>query len=174
MRSALWHRSPVRGRPESDPRLVEIAQSTVAAFGSFLLAEHYGMSAVLATLVAGLVVASVGLLGAITDRGRVAVNSFWECMAFASNSLVFLGFGMREAKEEFAPGVLPCMVAIIAVLAARALAAYGCCALFLASRCRVAYGHQHGLMWGGLRGALALALTPARLAPLCSPSLRSR
>jgi Na+:H+ antiporter len=36
---------------------------------------------------------------------------------------------------------------------------YGCCALFARSRLRVSWPHQHVLVWGGLRGALAMALT---------------
>ena len=44
------------------------------------------------------------------------------------------------------------------VVLGRALAVYPCCALFARSARRVAWGHQHVLVWGGLRGALALAL----------------
>jgi CPA1 family monovalent cation:H+ antiporter len=40
----------------------------------------------------------------------------------------------------------------------RAIAVYPICALFGRSDLRVTVGHQHALLWGGLRGALALAL----------------
>jgi CPA1 family monovalent cation:H+ antiporter len=43
-------------------------------------------------------------------------------------------------------------------MSARALAIYPCCALFGGSSVRVEPRHQHILFWGGLRGALALAL----------------
>ena len=64
------------GRTED--HLVEITFTTIAAYGSFLLAEHLHWSGVLATLTAGLIVGNVGALGVITHRGREAVQAFWE------------------------------------------------------------------------------------------------
>jgi CPA1 family monovalent cation:H+ antiporter len=49
-------------------------------------------------------------------------------------------------------------VAIVLVIAGRALAVYGCCGLFARTQQRVSLKHQHLLVWGGLRGALAPAL----------------
>ena len=40
----------------------------------------------------------------------------------------------------------------------RAAAVYPCCLIFARSNLRVSAAHQHILFWGGLRGALALAL----------------
>ncbi|MGA3024088.1 MAG: cation:proton antiporter [Bryobacteraceae bacterium] len=40
----------------------------------------------------------------------------------------------------------------------RAVAIYPCCFLFLRSSYRVTMKHQDILLWGGLRGAVALAL----------------
>jgi len=40
----------------------------------------------------------------------------------------------------------------------RAVAVYGGCGLFVRSRVRVRMARQHVLFWGGLRGALSLAL----------------
>src|SRR5207248_5997290 len=74
----------------TDDHLIEITFTTVAAFGSFLVAEHLHVSGVLATLTAGLMVGNLGSVGSLTDRGREAVESFWEYVAFAVNSLVFL------------------------------------------------------------------------------------
>jgi NhaP-type Na+/H+ or K+/H+ antiporter len=52
-------------------------------------------------------------------------------------------------------------VAISSVLLGRVVAVYPCCAIFGWSRLRVTARHQHVLFWGGLRGALALALALA-------------
>ncbi|HEY2380365.1 MAG TPA: sodium:proton antiporter [Terriglobia bacterium] len=145
----------------TDDHLVEIAFTTVAAYGSFLLAEHLHQSGVLATLVAGLILGNTGHLGAITDRGREAVQAFWEYAAFVANSFVFLLIGMREARQNFAAGLPSIFVAILIVILARAIAVYPCCAMYSRSRFRVTVRHQHVLFWGGLRGALALALALA-------------
>lgn len=138
--------------------LVEITFTTVAAFGSFLLAEHFGLSGVLATITAGLVMGNFKALNAISERGREAVQAFWEYAAFVTNSLIFLLIGMHEARQPFVAIWLPAVTAIALVTLGRAVAIYPCCLLFARSRLRVTGRNQHVLFWGGLRGALALAL----------------
>jgi CPA1 family monovalent cation:H+ antiporter len=140
-----------------DP-LVEITLTTVAAYGSFMLAEHWHMSGVLATLVAGLVVGNHGKTGPISPKGRVAVESFWDYAAFIANSLIFILIGSREAEQNFAAVLLPAVIAVVLVTAGRAVAIYPICAFFVHSKLHVDIRHQHVLFWGGLRGALALAL----------------
>jgi monovalent cation:H+ antiporter, CPA1 family len=144
------------GRTE-DP-LLEITFTTVAAYGSFFLAQHLQVSGVLAALVAGLIVGNVGVLGSLTARGREAVTVFWEYLAFAANAIIFILIGMQLAYRNFTAQLLPIGVAILLITAGRALAVYGSSALFARSSHSVAHPHQHILVWGGLRGALALAL----------------
>jgi CPA1 family monovalent cation:H+ antiporter len=138
--------------------LVEIAFTTVAAWGSFLLAEHLHLSGVLATLTAGLLMANYRSLGEISPRGREAVEAFWEYAAFIANSLVFLLIGMHGAHVNLLAVWVSAAVAIVFVTLGRAAAIYPCCLLFAWSGWRVQPRHQHVLFWGGLRGALALAL----------------
>jgi len=140
-----------------DP-LVEITFTTIAAYGSFLLAEHFHFSGVLATLTAGLIVGNIGSLGAISDGGRIAVCSFWEYVAFVVNSLIFLLMGMQEAHQDFMTVLFPIAIAIAFITLGRAVSTYLCCAAFMGSSLRVETNYQHILFWGGLRGALALAL----------------
>jgi CPA1 family monovalent cation:H+ antiporter len=144
------------GRTED--HLVEITFTTVAAWGSFLLADHFGLSGVLATITAGLIVGNLKSLNAISNRGREGVHAFWEYAAFIANSLVFLLIGMHEARQNFAAIWLSATLAIVLVALGRAAAIYPCCLIFSRSALRVPWRHQHVLFWGGLRGALALAL----------------
>jgi monovalent cation:H+ antiporter, CPA1 family len=146
------------GRTED--HLVEITFTTVAAYGSFLLAEHLRFSGVLATLVAGLMLGNMRAMKSITEVGREAIQSFWDYAAFVANSLVFLLIGIRVAQQHFQGG-FSVPLAIALVLLARAIAVYSCCGLFSGSTLRVSIRHQHVLFWGGLRGALALALALA-------------
>ena len=139
--------------------LVEITLTIVAAYGSFLLAEHFHLSGVLASLTAGLLTGNLGPLGSISARGRDAVLSFWEYVAFAVNSLIFILIGIREAHQNFVALWLPILIAIVLVIGGRAVAIYPLSALFARSSLRVSASHQHILFWGGLRGALALALS---------------
>jgi CPA1 family monovalent cation:H+ antiporter len=144
------------GRTED--HLVEITFTTVAAYGSFLLADHFALSGVLATITAGLVMGNFKSFNAFSKRGVEAVQAFWEYAAFVANSLVFLLIGMHEAHQHFIVIWLPAVIAIALVTLGRAVAIYPCCLLFTRSRLHVTLKNQHILFWGGLRGALALAL----------------
>jgi monovalent cation:H+ antiporter, CPA1 family len=141
--------------------LVEITFTMLAAYGSFLLAEHYHFSGVLATLTAGLVVGNYRSSASISNAGRQTLGPFWEFAAFVANSLIFLLIGAQEAQQHFTGIWLPLLVAIALVTLGRAVAIYPLCAVFFKTRLRVAFKHQHILFWGGLRGALALALALA-------------
>ncbi|HUO28303.1 MAG TPA: sodium:proton antiporter [Bryobacteraceae bacterium] len=144
------------GRTED--HLVETTCTTIAAYGSFLLADSLQASGVLATLTAGLVMGNLSGLGPMSDRGREAVEAFWEYAAFVANSIVFLLIGMHEARRDFVAAWLPSVIAALLVIAGRAATVYPLCLAFARSRLRVSRTHQHILWWGGLRGALALAL----------------
>jgi monovalent cation:H+ antiporter, CPA1 family len=147
--------------------LVETALTTVAAYGSFYLAERFAMSGVLATVAAGLVMGNLGLLrpdqeNLLSVQGRAAVEGFWEFAAFLANSFVFLLIGLAVAGiplVQLGPAALA--IIILLVLAGRALTVYPLCALFRRCPMAVPMAHQHVLWWGGLRGALALALALA-------------
>ncbi|HUX72272.1 MAG TPA: sodium:proton antiporter [Steroidobacteraceae bacterium] len=138
--------------------LVEITFSTLTAYGSFMLAEHWHFSGVLAAMTAGLVTGNFRGSKGLSPHGRAAVEAFWEYAGFVINSLIFLLIGSREAELRFADLWAPVAAAVVLVTLGRALAIYPPCALFAATRLRVDIKQQHVLFWGGLRGALALAL----------------
>jgi CPA1 family monovalent cation:H+ antiporter len=142
----------------TDDHLVQITFTTVAAYGAFMLAEHFGWSGVLATITAGLVMSNFKPLGVLSESGKGAVQAFWEYAAFVANSLIFLLIGMHEAHQNFMAIWLSAVIAIALVTLGRAVAIYPCCLLVSRSTLRVAWKHQHVLFWGGLRGAVALAL----------------
>jgi CPA1 family monovalent cation:H+ antiporter len=153
----------VAGR--TDDHLVEITLTTIAAYGSFLLAEHFHMSGVLAALAAGLVVGNAGWTGwmgwSLSPAGREHVISFWDYAAFLANSVVFILIGGHEASQASRLFTPAAALAIGLVLIGRIVTIYLLCAAFARSRLRVDMRHQHVLVWGGLRGALALALALA-------------
>jgi CPA1 family monovalent cation:H+ antiporter len=142
----------------TDDHLVEITVSTVAAYGSFLLAERWGFSGVLATLTAGILIGNSDRLGVFTERGRQALPQFWEYLGFVANSIIFLLIGVSLVAQHVLTVLVVGALTVALALAGRALAVYGCCALFARTSQRVTLPHQHLLVWGGLRGALALAL----------------
>jgi len=142
----------------TDDHLIEITFSTVGAYGSFLLAEHFGCSGVLATMTTGVLVGNTTILGKFSPKGLEAVASFWEYVGFVANSLIFLLIGVNLVAHHVFTVVSVACLTIILVILGRALAVYGCCAAFVQTKHRVPLFQQHLLVWGGLRGALALAL----------------
>lgn len=149
----------VAGR--SDDHLVEITLTMLAAYGAFLIAERLHVSGVLATLSAGMLVGNWGRGRGITERGSEAMLRFWDFAAFLANSIVFLLIGSREASQSLAAYLVPAVIATMFVLAGRAIAVYPIAALFRRSALATSRMMQHILFWGGLRGALALALALA-------------
>ncbi len=144
------------GRTED--HLVEITLTMVAAYGSFFLAEHFHMSGVLATMSAGVLLGNSTELGQFADKPRPALAGLWEYAAFVANSLIFILIGMHEARQAVMPVLFSALAAIALVTLGRAVAIYPVAAFFAKSKLRIDMKHQHVLFWGGLRGALALAL----------------
>ena len=142
----------------ADDPFVEVVFTFVAAYGSFLIAEHFQSSGVFASLAAGLVLGNIGSTKALSDRGHEIVVVVWEFVAFVANSLVFLLIGLHLAERNFSDFLIPAAVVIGLVLLSRVVAVYGCTGLFAKSRWKLAWFDQNVLVCGGLRGALALAL----------------
>jgi CPA1 family monovalent cation:H+ antiporter len=141
-----------------DDHLLEITLTTIAAYGSFLLAESLRVSPVIAVLVAGLVVGNYGRQRGMSPSTQVAVSSFWEYAAFVVNSLVFLLIGLEIQLPTLAQSTLWIGWAILAMLAARAATVYGLIPLTNRVGAPVPGRWQHVLVWGGLRGSLSIAL----------------
>lgn len=139
-----------------DPQ-IEITLTTILAYGSYLLAYHFGVSGVMATVVAGLIVGNLGTQG-MSPRTRVALWSFWEYASFVINSVLFLFIGMEVRVSELVHDWRGVGFAIAAVLLGRVLAVYGLTGLINLFSQKVNLRWQHLLVWGGLHGALSLAL----------------
>jgi len=149
-----------------DDPLIEVTLTTVLAFGAYLVAEHFHVSGVLAVVAAGLVGGNVGLRG-MSPSTKIMLENFWEYLAFLANSLVFLLIGLRVNIPLLLEDLWPIVVAIVAVLVARAVAVYGLSWLARKAGSRLPRSWRHVFFWGGLRGAIALALAlglPATLA----------
>lgn len=144
--------------------LTETALTTIAAYGSFLVAQHFQLSGVLATVSAGLLLGNVVEFGKskrkiISEAGRAFLMEFWEFAAFIANSFVFLLIGVAIAAIPFGGlGWLTLLSAIGLVLAGRLVTVYLLCLPFRWTRWAIPLRQQYVLWWGGLRGALALAL----------------
>lgn len=142
-----------------DDYLIETALSAVLAYGAYLLAERVHASGVLAVVAAGLMIGNRGKQYGMSHTTRNVLINIWEFVTFLANSFVFLLIGLQMDVEVLATDWLPILLAIGAVLAARAVSVYGLNQILnRVGANRVPAAWQTVMWWGGLRGGIALAL----------------
>ncbi|WP_353228461.1 sodium:proton antiporter [Novosphingobium sp.] len=147
----------------SQDQLVETTLTVLAAYGSFVIAERLHMSGVLATLSAGMLVGNWGRGRWLSDHGAQGMIRLWDFFAFLANSVVFLLIGSQSASqflhsEPYARSLTIAAAAIALVLAGRLIAVYPLARLFDRTALALPASAKAVMFWGGLRGALALAL----------------
>lgn len=151
-----------------DDYLIETTLTTVLAFGSFLIAEEFHLSGVLAVVAAGILNGNIGPKG-MSPSTKIVLFNFWEYLAFLANSLIFLLIGLKIDLALLSQNIGPIIISVIAVLLARAITVYGLSWVTGRVRSgRLPLKSQHILVWGGLRGAVSLALAlglPVELGP---------
>ncbi len=141
-------------------RLPAVALSLAVAYGSFVLADEVlGFSGVMATAAAGMVLAGLAPSRA-TAEVRELLEQLWEALDYVANALLFLLIGLVIGPDAIVENIVPILVAVGLVLAARALAVVPIVFLLerLAHIPRVGWRNESVLIWGGLRGGVALAL----------------
>jgi NhaP-type Na+/H+ or K+/H+ antiporter/CRP-like cAMP-binding protein len=140
--------------------LFEITVIISAAYLSFFVAEHFfHVSGVLAVVAFGLIMASAGRTRISPEVGHF-LHEFWELAAFIANTLIFIIVGVVIAqKVVFAPvDFLILAIIYISMLIIRALVIV----VFYPLMKKIGYGLNAKdaaiVWWGGLRGAIGLAL----------------
>lgn len=149
---------------KNDP-LIEVAFSTVVAYAAFIVANYYlKLSGVMAVVGAGIVVSWYGSTR-FTPEVKQYLSKFWEFAAFVANSFIFLLLGFTEdffiRDIIHGPGLLIfILAAIAAVTLARVAVIYGLTPLInrLPGAEPIDLRNQTVMFWGGLRGAVPLAL----------------
>jgi monovalent cation:H+ antiporter, CPA1 family len=150
-----------------DDYIIEITLTTVLAYGAYLVADQLHFSGVLAVVAAGLITGSLGPQG-MSPTTRIVLYNFWEYITFLVNSLVFLLIGMQVDIPALLSAWRPILWAVGAVLLARAVVVYGLGWITGRLSEPVSWRWRNILAWGGLRGALSLALAlslPATFGP---------
>jgi CPA1 family monovalent cation:H+ antiporter len=144
--------------PFAKDALISIAITTVAAYGSYLVADYLHASGVLATATAGLLLGDMGRRGGVEPSSRMAVVSFWRYLSFFVSSIVFLLIGLKVDVMFLVNHAELILFAFLAVLASRAIS------VFLPMRMLRRLGQPMNIRsataiwWGGLRGSLSMVL----------------
>jgi Na+:H+ antiporter len=141
-----------------DDPMIEITLTTIAAYGSFVSAEALHGSGVIATVAAGMICGNYGARTGMSASTRVAAETFWEYVAFALNSIVFLLIGFEIRLPTLLSYWLPILIAYLIVTVGRGCVIVGGRALLGLTRERFPWRWSIVLTWGGLRGALPMVL----------------
>ena len=140
-----------------DDFVVEVSLTLALAMAVYAGAQALDLSGPIAVVGAGLLIGDRRAEGAAGETAEAHLRSFWTLVDEVLNGLLFLLLGLQLAALPLVPGLAGLSVAAVGlVFVARFLVVLPWGA-FLRSR----LGHRHAvpiLAWGGLHGALSLAL----------------
>lgn len=143
--------------------LVQITLTLSLAYFSFIFAEHYlHVSGVMSVVGSALVVGSFGH-STLSPETWEKLHETWDHFAFWANSIIFILVGMVVPKImgsiTLNEGLL-LAVLILSAFGARALILFVVLPLFESwhSTAKISKAYKGIMLWGGLRGAVSLAL----------------
>jgi CPA1 family monovalent cation:H+ antiporter len=148
-----------------DDHLLQLTISVSVAYGTYLLADLFHESGVIATVIAGIVIGNHGRRVGISRQSAQTLDTVWEFVAFLLTALAFMIVGLSISVPGLIDGLPWIAWGVIGVLAGRAVVVYGLLggALWVGRRTSWADkeahpGWLHVLYWSGLRGAVAVAM----------------
>ena len=146
-------------RPLNDVVLTT-SVTLVLAFLSFWVSEHIlGWSGVVATLSAGLSIAWLQRKDLNEEDVAFAFGS-WRTLGFLADAMLFFLVGMSITLDMFQLHWLAMMVGILAAFVSRAAIVYLGAGILsrLPGQRPLRLAEQNLMVWGGIRGAVAIAL----------------
>jgi CPA1 family monovalent cation:H+ antiporter len=147
----------IRAMETIDEFAVEVTMSIALAMGSYAAAQALHLSGAIAVVGAGMLFGGERGKKAVAGVTEAYVRSFWTLMDEILNALLFLLLGIELLIVPFAWGQLGLLAAAIPlVLASRVLIVLPWGTFYRARRGEP--GATAILSWGGLHGALSLAL----------------
>lgn len=137
--------------------MVEVLASFVLAVAAYLAADSVGGSGVIAVVAAGVVLGNF-CPRVLTQTGEQVLRAAWEVITFLANSALFLLIGLAIPWQPLAELAGLIVTVTATALLARAAAVYGFAAIGQRLFDPIPRAWQHVLVWGGLRGGVAVAL----------------
>lgn len=150
------------GAIESDPD-IEITLSTILAYFSFIIAEHvFHVSGIMAVVAAGIMMGSWGKTK-ISPSTEEFMEHFWEYLAYIANVLIFLMVGMQIDLGALWASIDLIILVFVCMLISRAVVVFGAVPLIgkIPGSDAIGMPYRMVMYWGGLRGAIALAIVLA-------------
>lgn len=97
---AVWPLAAFLSRWGGDEPATQIVLLFLLPFASYLIAEHIGVSGILAAVAAGMTITRSGVMRRAPLAMRLRANSTWAMLEFVFNGMVFLLLGLQL------PGIL--------------------------------------------------------------------
>ncbi|MEO7366519.1 MAG: sodium:proton antiporter [Gemmatimonadaceae bacterium] len=141
-----------------DDAMIEITLTMIAAYGSFVLGEQLHFSGVIATVTAGMICGSYGRRIGMSPSTQLAVQTFWDYLAFALNSVIFLLIGFEVSPVALLASWAVITIAFVAVIVSRGGVILLVAMLLRRTHEVIPRQWSLALAWGGLRGALSMVL----------------
>ena len=135
---------------------LEIMITLVVAYGSYLAADVVHASGVVSVVAAGIVVARFA-----SRTGRLhgtQLIGFWNLLAFLLNAMLFLMVGIALPATRLLSLAGAALGAYLIMFAARALPVYSLLGIADVRGTSIPWSWRHMTFWGGMRGALSVAL----------------
>jgi CPA1 family monovalent cation:H+ antiporter len=145
--------------PAND-KVLATSATLVLAFSSFWIGEHVlGFSGVVATLTAGITVAWRERQHRAETDIAFALDT-WQILGFCANAMLFFAVGMSITLQMFQDHWAAMLIGVAAALVSRAAIVFlGVGPLSrLPGVGRIDLADQNLMVWGGIRGAVAIAL----------------
>ncbi len=152
----------------TDDPLLAIMLSVVAAYGTYLIADRFHESGIIATVVVGILI-DTGPAAHLARATQEALDIVWEFVAFILTALVFLLVGLAISPDLLIAAAPVIAAGFVAITAARAFVVYGLIGAgerLLPGASLLPVSYLHVMFWSGMRGAIAVALVLALPADL--------
>ena len=142
----------------SDEPFSSILLTVAVALGAFQIGQSLGVSGVVAVVVAGLIVGTIGLSSSISASSRLTLLSFWEAIGFGVNSFIFLLIGLEVDLITLWRTLPAVLLAVLAYQIGRIVSVYPLLALVRWFDRPIPWRWQHVLFLGNIKGSLSMAL----------------
>ena len=148
----------------TNDHLIELTLTFLAAYGTYLVADLFHQSGIIASVVAGIVLGTFVRREGLSRRSEEAIDVVWEFLAFVLTGAAFLLIGLAIPMDALASAAVPIAWGVAAVLVGRAIVVYGLLGGAARLEQRAGIGPAlplswlHVMNWTGLRGAVATVL----------------
>ncbi|MFC7062036.1 cation:proton antiporter [Halobacillus seohaensis] len=139
-------------------REYQVMLSIILAYGSFHLAEHVGVSGILATVASGIMLAWEFDHTNKADHYHESLSGFWDVVEPTILSLVFLVIGIEATKHLTINNWSFALLIFVASLVVRFIAVGGTMQLSSEFRGKMSAKKAGIITWAGIKGTMSVVL----------------